>query len=666
MPRRRTTQSFRDAETTTLDSGGAAVAEGGVRVLLVEDDPSFLGQLSDYVDYRGWTPVPATRGAEALEAFEREPCDLVLCDVMLPGIDGFETIARLRRLPDGVDVPVVMISAVWHDPLHFQSRLLSVGALEFHRKPLSILELGRRMAAILDEGDAEPAAGAATRSGRWRHPAIDAAVRVELPPPPSLGAWRLADLIRLMIRLFQEARSGVLTLSCEGVRREVLLLDGFPIHARSDSPAEGLASALVSDRLIEPGKVPGLLLAARQTNKPARQVVLDSGLVIAEQLLRAEERRIRALLDACFDVRGGDFELHEGEQLVAGVAATEIHPVPMLYRQLERVPVRDLAADLAPRSALRVVRGPEFDRLHTELSLPRNLDWLEGALDEGVTLQQLLARPRADREQLLRSLWFMLQLGIADAVPAEQAPGQTQRLRPSDRRPPVLVVPVADGPPPPLRDEWRRVLSDHVALYEADYYQLLGVSGRADGDGIDAAWKRRTARWRDAGLDPEAPPEVRSRARALLARVVEGRDVLMDRRRRLAYDRQLRRQERQRARLEGTATQRLRQARVAMDNERWGAAARLWRSLLLEHPSSVEVFQNLAWSQVQERPADRQVLDEAVELLRYARQLDPSHGRVLEHLATLYDRRDEPDAAAECRRALVEMRTSGKWPVLLG
>jgi len=607
------------------------------RVLVVEDDPSFQQQLSDYMEYRGWAFAAVGRGDHAVEMFARDAYDLVLCDVMLPGLDGFSAVQKIRALPGGEDVPVVMISAVWNDPARFRERLLEINALEFHRKPLSILELGRRIAAILDDTDAAPGSGAATRSGRWINPAIDAAVQVDLPPVPTLGAWRPCDLIRLMVRLFRQARSGVLTLTSGGARREIGLLDGFPIWADSDRPAESLLSILVSEQVIDPGKVPGLLLASRQTGQTVAQVVLDSGACTPEVLLRADQIRTRAVLDACFDPNGGEYELHEGEHSVTGRRPTEVHPVPLLWKHAQRIDLRDLADELAGVSEHVVGPGQDFDRLYTELPLPPALDWLGSSLaDQGQTVQELLSVSRTDTPLLLRALWLSLQLGIAQASPGGRAPLVGQKLQSRGRRPPALVLRVELTAPEPLEEAWRVVLADYLGLYEADFYLLLGIGPHADEAEVDAAWKHRTGRWRKAALGDNTPPQIRSRARALLARVADARDALQDPKARAAYDIELaRRRAAEQEGPEGTATQRLRAARAGVKDGRWEDAATLYQGLLREHPSSVEVLHNLAWSRYQAMPTDPSTLEESIELLRHALATDPDHVRATERLDEL-------------------------------
>jgi len=71
----------------------------GRRILLVDDDTRNIFALRAVLEPQGMDILPATTGREALDRLERDPVDLVLMDIMLPGMDGFETIRAIRGNP---------------------------------------------------------------------------------------------------------------------------------------------------------------------------------------------------------------------------------------------------------------------------------------------------------------------------------------------------------------------------------------------------------------------------------------------------------------------------------------------------------------------------------------------------------------------------------------
>jgi two-component system, sensor histidine kinase and response regulator len=95
----------------------------------------------------GYRVSQAASGEEGLAAFAAQPPDLVLLDVRMPGLDGFDTLVRLRELPNGRDVPVVFLTALDDEDTH--RRALEGGADDFLTKPLRPTELLIRVRSLL-------------------------------------------------------------------------------------------------------------------------------------------------------------------------------------------------------------------------------------------------------------------------------------------------------------------------------------------------------------------------------------------------------------------------------------------------------------------------------------------------------------------------------------
>ena len=81
-------------------------------VLIVDDNPMNLGVLSDVLDRAGWEVSVAKSGQKALERVALIEPDLILLDVMMPGINGFETCERLKADPNTREIPVIFMTAL--------------------------------------------------------------------------------------------------------------------------------------------------------------------------------------------------------------------------------------------------------------------------------------------------------------------------------------------------------------------------------------------------------------------------------------------------------------------------------------------------------------------------------------------------------------------------
>lgn len=120
-----------------------AMAEASL--LVVEDDPNILELLSASLRFAGFDVRTESNGGDALSAAAAMRPDLVVLDVMLPDLDGFEVIRRLRA--DGGRVPVVFLTA--KDATDDKIRGLTLGGDDYVTKPFSLEELTARIRAVL-------------------------------------------------------------------------------------------------------------------------------------------------------------------------------------------------------------------------------------------------------------------------------------------------------------------------------------------------------------------------------------------------------------------------------------------------------------------------------------------------------------------------------------
>src|SRR5918993_4498933 len=112
-------------------------------VLVVDDEPVLRAIMREILNEEGYTVIEATDGRVMLEILARERPDLVLMDVMMPGVDGREAYRQLRSRPEHRDVPVVMMSAA------IQPHGLDPSIAGYMAKPFDITELVDLVASLI-------------------------------------------------------------------------------------------------------------------------------------------------------------------------------------------------------------------------------------------------------------------------------------------------------------------------------------------------------------------------------------------------------------------------------------------------------------------------------------------------------------------------------------
>jgi DNA-binding response OmpR family regulator len=120
------------------------------RVLVVDDEPNIVMSLRFLMEREGFQVEVAATGEAAVAALDRQPVDLVLLDVMMPQLDGFEVCQRIRANPAWRDTKIVMLTAKGRDVE--RDKGMALGADAYVTKPFSTRDLVARVKQMLGSG----------------------------------------------------------------------------------------------------------------------------------------------------------------------------------------------------------------------------------------------------------------------------------------------------------------------------------------------------------------------------------------------------------------------------------------------------------------------------------------------------------------------------------
>jgi len=120
------------------------MVEAKRRVLIVDDERSILAVLRIKLKVSGYDILTASNGEEAIDLVKSARPDLMLLDVIMPGMDGFEVLEKLRAFSE---LPVIVISARSENG----EKALSLGANDFLAKPLDVDEMVRKIRGLLGQ-----------------------------------------------------------------------------------------------------------------------------------------------------------------------------------------------------------------------------------------------------------------------------------------------------------------------------------------------------------------------------------------------------------------------------------------------------------------------------------------------------------------------------------
>ncbi len=119
------------------------------KLLLIDDDPNLILLVKDYLEFRGYDVVTAENGREALEVLEQQTPDMIICDVMMPEMDGYSLVSTIRSDPKTSWIPVLFLSAKGQS----QDRVkgLNIGADVYMVKPFEPEELVAQVESSLKQ-----------------------------------------------------------------------------------------------------------------------------------------------------------------------------------------------------------------------------------------------------------------------------------------------------------------------------------------------------------------------------------------------------------------------------------------------------------------------------------------------------------------------------------
>jgi DNA-binding NarL/FixJ family response regulator len=119
------------------------------KLLLVDDDPSLLSLLGDYLEFNGYQVTSVGNGLQALQELEKNLPDLIICDVMMPDVDGYNFVVNLRTRHDIGWIPVILLSALGQ--IEDRIKGLNLGASVYMMKPIEPEELIAQIESLLNQ-----------------------------------------------------------------------------------------------------------------------------------------------------------------------------------------------------------------------------------------------------------------------------------------------------------------------------------------------------------------------------------------------------------------------------------------------------------------------------------------------------------------------------------
>ncbi len=118
------------------------------QIMVVDDDPDTVTILARYLQREGFATLEALSGPQCLKLVGEHQVDVILLDLMMPEMDGFQVVRALKNNPATAEIPIIMVTA--RDDIESRSEGMRVGVSDFLAKPVFRKQLANRIRAQLD------------------------------------------------------------------------------------------------------------------------------------------------------------------------------------------------------------------------------------------------------------------------------------------------------------------------------------------------------------------------------------------------------------------------------------------------------------------------------------------------------------------------------------
>ena len=129
------------------------------QIMVVDDDQDTVAILAHHLQREGFVPIQANSGAQCLKLVHENEVDVILLDLMMPDMDGFQVVKALRDDPETAEIPIIMITA--RDDMDARAEGMRLGVSDFLAKPVFRRQLASRVRAQLEVVETSRSASAA-------------------------------------------------------------------------------------------------------------------------------------------------------------------------------------------------------------------------------------------------------------------------------------------------------------------------------------------------------------------------------------------------------------------------------------------------------------------------------------------------------------------------
>jgi CheY-like chemotaxis protein len=377
-------------------------------ILIVEDDPVVRRviekTISAEIRLKKFEPrfVVASDGKKGLGAVAAHKPDLIITDLLMPGMDGFAFCRALRESADGQTTPLIVVSGVYRDATVIDN-LTNEFRAKFVPKPIQAAELAGAMLELLDRPRPPTLRGLQISKLDLDVVSLDPAPapvtsRTTASPrtPSSQGSIADRNVPTLLLDQLEAKSTGTLVLARGKMGKEFFIRDGLTVGAESNLRQEALGSLLLARGVIDENQLNFLLAETKKRGQKMGTVLVELGWLTPEHVLGYLAGQARKRIVDCLRWTDGTYTFIEGEDFADRVIEHDLEIDRLIFKGLQRTSSPDtLVARFDQDGARPVKLTPRFAQFRAAFESVYG-GGLAPLLSDGPVLGSLILRPDSE------------------------------------------------------------------------------------------------------------------------------------------------------------------------------------------------------------------------------------------------------------------------------
>ena len=318
-------------------------------ILVVEDDRSVLKFLQEFLEEEGFRVISEKDGEWALRTFKSKEVDLVLLDILIPELNGFQVAEKIRKTAKGKKVPIVMMSGIYHSVNHRDEAIRRYGVAEFLDKPIRTENLLNVLQEIFETQYPSPVAAKAERA------AIDQKSPEPYASPEShqekdeveAGSVEFRSMVRqgnlletpfgeLLRELYRESSNGALLLNHDKIKKIVYFRNGYPTFIKSNLLNECLGKLMVREKMISEKECEESIQRMKESKRQQGTILIEMACISPHNLQYALELQLRTKLFELFTWEQGEYQYNPKASTPPTTVSLESTTAALIYEGIYR------------------------------------------------------------------------------------------------------------------------------------------------------------------------------------------------------------------------------------------------------------------------------------------------------------------------------------------